>query len=67
MWQFNSFKTLANDLEEKFQFQTTKILALKHQGGGANVSSNPKKFRCFMKIKLILNFCRKNHFWKYYT
>jgi hypothetical protein len=26
-------KHLANDLEEKFQFQITKILALKHQGG----------------------------------
>jgi hypothetical protein len=33
MWQFNSIKHLANDLEEKFQFQITKILALKHQGG----------------------------------
>jgi len=56
-------------LKETFQFQTTKILALKHQGGGANVSSKfkPKKLQFFMKIKLILNLSQKNHFWKYYT
>jgi hypothetical protein len=56
-------------LKETFQFQTTKILALKHQGGGANASSKfkPKKLQFFMKIKLILNLSQKNHFWKYYT
>jgi hypothetical protein len=60
--------TLQNELEEKFQFQTTRILALKHQGErGPNVSSKfkPKKLQFFMKIKL--KSFQKNHFWKYYT